>query len=142
MNISLRNRGTRAVGTGALSLALLSAGAAGAYAANATPSPRHPVPHGATYRHGAAAISVRATPTVVRHGEQVRFSGRASGLRTGTPVYLQQERGGRWTTLHSHARVDGHDRFSFTDRPDARYTQHFRVASGRTHSPTVAVTVR
>ncbi|MFB7497520.1 hypothetical protein ACFC09_23045 [Streptomyces sp. NPDC056161] len=80
MNTSLRNRGRRAVGTGVHSHALLSAGAAGARAANAAPGSRHPVPHGATHRHRATAISVRATPTVVRHGEQVRFSGRTSGL--------------------------------------------------------------
>lgn len=150
--------------TGALSVALLSAGTTGAFAADASPSHhaspsrhqsspshqaapsgQHPVgANNASYRRWSPSLSVRATPNVVWRGQHVRITGHASGLRAGTPVFLQQEeRGGKWITLHSYGRVDRYDNFSITEWPGNGYGHHYyRVVSGRYHSPTVSVNVR
>ncbi|GGJ08458.1 hypothetical protein GCM10010121_018490 [Streptomyces brasiliensis] len=125
---------------GAVSVALLSAGSAGAFAASPTLSPKPTMTHSATSK--PASITVKAHPTTVKAGEKVRFTGHTMGIRTGASVVLQQEKNGAWHNLHVRAAVKKANAFSLTDRPTAKGTQHFRVSHGSTHSPTVNVTVQ
>ncbi|MFF3874687.1 hypothetical protein [Streptomyces sp. NPDC001978] len=139
MSISLRSRGARAVSVVAVSVALMSAGSAGAFAASTTPSPKHTMTHSAT--HKTASITVKAHPTSVKAGEKVRFTGHTTGIRAGASVILQQRENGTWHTLHTHTAIKKGHAFSLTDRPTAKGTQHFRVSHGTTNSSTVNVTV-
>ncbi|MGW7381515.1 hypothetical protein [Streptomyces sp. NPDC054794] len=118
----------RAFVAGAMSATLLSFGAGSVMAA--TP-PSHP-----------ASITVKASPTTVKAGNTVRFAGRTSGIRSGASAMLQMDKNGKWTPLHVNSKVKKGNAYALATRVHMKGTQQFRVASGKTHSSTVNVTVQ
>ncbi|MEU2334598.1 hypothetical protein ABZ608_13495 [Streptomyces sp. NPDC013172] len=125
---------TRALVAGALSLALLSAGGAGALAAEtkASPSPST-----------MASISIKATKSSVTTGESVTFTGRTSGLKVGAPLVLQHEKSGKWVPLKVNTKIKNGSSYSLTTSFKTKGTQHLRVAAvgKKVYSPTVTVNV-
>ncbi|MFG2883281.1 hypothetical protein ACGFYV_13440 [Streptomyces sp. NPDC048297] len=132
MTSVLRHRYGRALGAGALSVALLSGGAAGAHAAS-SPSPN------------AASITVKAHDTSVKAGDKVTFTGRTKGLKVGTPLVLMHEQSGKWIPLKTTAKVKKGSSYAMIAQLNTKGTQHLRVASanmsGKVHSPSVTVKV-
>ncbi|MEV7691414.1 hypothetical protein [Streptomyces bungoensis] len=134
MITTFRRRSARALAVYALSAALVAGGSTAASAAP-TPTP--------SMTHRAASVTVHASPTTVKAGQQVRFTGRtAAGIRIGASVRLQHETNGKWTTLKTNPTVKEGNSYALTTRPTTKGTQHYRVMVGKTHSSTVTVTVQ
>ncbi|MEW2287333.1 hypothetical protein [Streptomyces sp. NPDC047841] len=135
MSTKFRGRSARALAVCALSSALVTGGSVAVSAApTPTPTPR--------MTHRAASVTVHASPTTVKAGQKVRFTGRTTGIPVGASVRLQHETNGKWTTLKASTVVKKGNSYAVTTRPTAKGTQHYRVTVGKTHSPTVTVTVR
>jgi hypothetical protein len=131
-----RSRRARALAACALSAALVSAGSAEALAASPTPTPKP------SMSRVAASVTLKANSTTVNAGRSVRFTGRTTGIPTGTSVWLQQEKNGKWTTLKTSTKVEKGKSFLITTRPTGKGTHSYRVMVGKTHSDTVTVTVQ
>ena len=89
----------------------------------------------------AATATVKASKTEVKAGEPVKFTVRASGLRIGTDLVLQRFNGKAWTTVKT-IKVKKGTVYSVTIKPAGKGAQKYRVTHGKTHSPTVMVTVK
>lgn len=139
MIFTFRSRTVRTAAAGALTVALVSAGSVAAHAAT-DPTPKPSTTHRSL--PGRASLTAEVSPASVRPGEEIRITGRSTGLRAGDAVSLQQEKSGEWTTLPMDSAVQEGESYTLTTRPTAAGIQHYRVVSGTTHSPTVSVTVR
>jgi hypothetical protein len=138
----------RSLAAGVLSLALLSAGTAGAFAAEAKPKPspsmtKHspsakPSPSMST----AASITIKASTTSVKAGNTVTFTGHTKGLKVGTHLVLQHQKGTKWTALKASTTVKNGSTYSLTAKLNTKGTQHLRISAGTVHSPVVTVTVK
>ncbi|WP_330294478.1 hypothetical protein [Streptomyces sp. NBC_00503] len=136
--MATQRRIARFLAAGTLSAALLIGGglatAAGSTAA-ATPSP-------SASKSAAGEISLKATPTEVKAGEKVTFTGRTKGLPIGTKVVLQHKNGSKWTTLHANTLIKQGSSFSFDNTFKNKGKEELRVMAGDSTSPSVTVTVR
>ncbi|MGY5011055.1 hypothetical protein ACWCY6_23710 [Streptomyces sp. 900105755] len=141
---------SRALAAGALSVALLSAGSAGAFATEAKPTPSptmsakpKPKPKPSPSPTTTASISARANTTSVKPGESVTVTGRTSGLKVGWPLVLQHQKGGKWVPLKATAKVKNGSSYSLTTTLSNPGTEHLRVAAvgKKVYSPTVTVKV-
>lgn len=140
----------RSLAAGVLSLALLSAGTAGAFASEAKPKPSpsmtthspsmsaKPSPSMST----AASITIKVNTTSVKAGNTVTFTGRTKGLKVGTHLVLQHQKGTKWTTLKASTTVKNGSTYSLTAKLNTKGTQHLRISAGTVHSPVVTVTVK
>jgi hypothetical protein len=165
VNSTLRSRCAKAIGAGALSVALLSAGTAGAFAASpstASPSPKPSMtgmmPHmtGTAKPHmtGTAkptrtgmgmangSITARASKTQVKAGQSVTFTGRAKGVKVGTKVVLLRMHNGKWTALKSSTVLKNGSSYSLVTKFNNKGKEQLRVMAGKIVSPTVLVTVK
>ncbi|MEU5540493.1 hypothetical protein [Streptomyces sp. NPDC020362] len=133
MTSVLRHHCLRALGAGALSVALLSGGTAGALAAGSSSNP------------GMASITVKADKSSVNAGDRVVFAGRTKGLKVGTPLVLQHEKSGKWTSLRATAKVKKGSAYALIAKLNTKGSEHLRIAgansSGKVYSPTVTVKV-
>ncbi|KOV96077.1 hypothetical protein [Streptomyces sp. NRRL B-3648] len=133
MTSVLRHHCLRTLGAGALSVALLSGGTAGAVAASPTPT-------------AMASITVKADKTEVNAGDMVTFTGRTKGLKVGSPLVLQHENSGKWTSLRATAKVKKGSSYALLGKLNTKGTEHLRIAgvseSGKVYSPTVTVKVK
>ncbi|MFF5142205.1 hypothetical protein ACFY6U_21140 [Streptomyces sp. NPDC013157] len=136
----------RALAAGALSVALLSAGSAGAFGTEAKPAPSptmsgmpKPKPSPTTM----ASISIKASTASVKAGDSVTFTGRTSGLKVGWPLVLQHQKGGKWIPLKATAKVRNGSSYSLTGKLNNPGTEHLRVSAvgKKVYSPTVTVNV-
>ncbi|PZH14628.1 hypothetical protein C1I97_10350 [Streptomyces sp. NTH33] len=148
MHLTLRSRCVRGAAAGALSVALVSVGSAGAVAAT-DPSPMptrthtSPMPtrtHSPMPTRAAAAITARVSHTSMRSGQEVTLSGRASHLATGTRLTVQRDVNGKWTTLRTTT-VQRGGTFSVPVKLTGKGTERLRVTQDGTHSRTVTVRV-
>jgi hypothetical protein len=134
---------SRALAAGALSLALLSAGTAGALAAEAKPSaaPSSPMPKPS--KSTAASVTIKANKTSVKAGESVTFTGRTSGLKVGWPLVLQHQKAGKWIPLKATTKIKKGSSYSLTAKLNTVGTEHLRISAvgKKVHSPTVTVKV-
>ncbi|GAA4096007.1 MULTISPECIES: hypothetical protein [Streptomyces] len=137
VNTTLRNRCVRTFAAGALSAALLSAGAAGTFA-SAAASPK-PSPSASKM---AGSITVKASSTSVKAGDKVTFTGRTKGLPIGTKVVLQHKKGSKWTTLQASALVKQGSSYSLDAKLNDKGKQDLRIKYDEVVSPTVTVTVK
>ncbi|MFJ9904083.1 hypothetical protein ACIRVK_14475 [Streptomyces sp. NPDC101152] len=149
----------RSLAAGVLSLALLSAGTAGAFASEAKPKPSasmsakpspsksakpspsksaKPSPSKST----AASITITVNKTSVKAGNTVTFTGRTKGLKVGTLLVLQHQKGTKWTTLKASTTVKKGSSYSLTAKLNTKGTEHLRISAGTVHSPVVTVTVK
>jgi hypothetical protein len=141
---SLRTRSSRALAIGAVSIALLTSGAATAFAVdpvvpNASPSVNK---MGDSPKAVAAEIVIRADRTEVKSGQVVTFRGTAKGLKIGSSVALQRYNGTTWVDLPDHTLIKKGDTYVLAARLATTGKQMYRVTDGRTMSPTVTITVK
>jgi len=132
VNVALRGRGTRTIAAGALSLALLSAGTASAFAASSSPK---------ASPSAMGSITVKAGKSTVKAGDKVTFTGRTKGLKVGTKLVLQHEKAGKWNALNGSTTVKNGSSYSLTAKLNTKGQEHLRIAAGTTYSPTVTVKV-
>ncbi|MEV6835455.1 hypothetical protein AB0N17_13215 [Streptomyces sp. NPDC051133] len=130
------HRHGRALGACALSVALLSGGTAGAFAAT-RPSPDSTM---------AASITVTIHGNTVKAGDKVKISGRTKGLKVGTPLVLQHRKNDKWVPLKAAAKVKAGSSYAFFAKLNTKGVEMLRVAgangSGKVYSPPVTVHVR
>lgn len=154
----------RTLGAGVLSVALLSGGTTGAFAATHAPSPTPsptmtrsgmPTARPSMTRSGMptmrpsrmpnamGSITVAANHRAVKVGNTVVFTGRVRGVKSGSTLVLQHLRNGKWISLKYTGVVNKNGTYmikrTFTDKG----THHVRVAtkSGTLHSSPVTVRV-
>ncbi|MFJ3175833.1 hypothetical protein ACIPJK_34380 [Streptomyces roseus] len=127
----------RFLASGALSAALLTAGGLTTSTATAaTPAAATPAPS------PAGEITLKATPTDVKAGEKVTFTGRSKGVPIGTKVVLQHKNGSKWTTLHANTLIKQGSSFSFDNTFKTKGKEELRVMAGNWTSPSTTVTIR
>ncbi|MFI5671697.1 hypothetical protein [Streptomyces sp. NPDC051704] len=128
----------RILAAGALSAALLTGGGlATASAATSAATAATPTPSAA-----AGEITLKATPTEVKAGEKVTFTGRTKGLPIGTKVVLQHKNGSKWTTLHANTLIKQGSSFSFDNTFKNKGKEELRVMAGNWTSPSTTVIIR
>ncbi|WP_405486447.1 hypothetical protein [Streptomyces sp. NBC_00096] len=132
-------RTARAFAAGVLSVALLTAGGFATTASAATEATTPPGPPVST---AIGEITFKATPTEVKAGEKVTFTGRSKGLPIGTKVVLQHKYGSKWTTLHASTLIKQGSSYQFDNAFRNKGREELRLAAGDVFSPTVTVTVR
>ncbi|MEU9197595.1 hypothetical protein [Streptomyces hundungensis] len=136
MNTTLRSRCIRTLAAGALSAALLAAGAAETVASAATPKPSP------SASKTTGSITVKASSTSVKAGDKVTFTGRTKGLPIGTKLVLQHKKGNKWTTLQAGTLVKQGSSYSLDAKLNDKGKQDLRVKYDEVVSPTVSVTVK
>ena len=149
----------RAATVGAVSAAVLAGGALGAVAAptavhtakKPSPYPSRMLPSGppssampnrAMPNRAMSYITIRATPTTVKSGRTVAFTGRTKGLKTGTKLTLQERLRGRWVPLRANTTVNKGGSYALKAALRAKGTQQLRVVDVATASPPIRVVVR
>ncbi|QIY98673.1 hypothetical protein HEP87_37795 [Streptomyces sp. S1D4-11] len=166
MNSTLRSRCAKAIGAGALSVTLLSAGTAGAFAASpsaASPSPRPsmtgsakphitgtakptrtgmPMPTRTGMGMANGSITARVSKAQVKAGQSVTLTGRAKGVKVGTKVVLLHMHNGKWTALKSSTVLKNGSSYSLITKFNNKGKEQLRVMAGKIVSPTVLVTVK
>lgn len=158
VNSTLRSRCAKAIGAGALSVALLSAGTAGAFAASpsaASPRPK-PIMTGSAKPTGTStakptksgspmangSITARVSKVQVKPGQSVTFTGRAKGVKVGTKVVLLHMHNGKWTPLKSSTVLKNGSSYSLVTKFNNKGKEQLRVMADKIVSPTVVVTVK
>ncbi|MFJ8312210.1 MULTISPECIES: hypothetical protein [unclassified Streptomyces] len=156
MKAILRRRCARTFAAGALSAALLTAGAAGTFASAATspkPSPSvsaskpaattaKPSPSVSASKSTAAITTIKATPDSVKAGDKVTFTGRTKGMPIGSKLVLQHKKGGKWTTLQASTTVKQGSSYSLDAKLNDKGKQELRIKYDEVTSPSVTVTVK
>uniref|UniRef100_A0AAU2V601 Bacterial Ig domain-containing protein n=1 Tax=Streptomyces sp. NBC_00003 TaxID=2903608 RepID=A0AAU2V601_9ACTN len=139
LKATLRSRCARTFAAGALSAALLTAGAAGTFAhAAAAPKPKP----SASASKSAAAITVKASSTSVKAGDKMTFTGRTKGMPIGSKLVLQHKKGNKWTTLQASTTVKKGSGYSLEAKLNDKGKQELRIKYDEVTSPTVTVTVK
>ncbi|MFE5540300.1 hypothetical protein [Streptomyces sp. NPDC056492] len=128
----------RILASGVLSAALLTGGGVTAVIATAATSAAAATPAPSS----AGEISLKASPTEVKAGEKVTFTGRSKGLPIGTKVVLQHKNGSKWTTLHANTLIKQGSSFSFDNTFKTKGKEELRVMAGNWTSPSTTVIVR
>ncbi|MEV7325724.1 hypothetical protein [Streptomyces sp. NPDC093970] len=133
---------SRALAAGALSLVLLSAGSAGAFASEARTGPAAGSAKPSPSPSAMASITIKSGKDSVRAGDTVTFTGRTKGLKIGTPLVLQHQHDGKWVPLRASVKVKNGSAYALNAKINTKGSEHLRIAAGKTHSPTVTVKVR
>jgi len=136
MRVVLRGRTVQALAAGVMSVALVSGGAVGAFAA--TPKPKASA---SASPMSDASITVKADKSSVKQGDEVTFSGRTKGLKVGAKLTLQHQKDGKWTTLKASTTVKNGSSYSLKGKLNTKGSEKLRIASGKVYSPTVTVKV-
>ncbi|MFF7141387.1 hypothetical protein [Streptomyces nodosus] len=147
MKSSLRTRSSRAVVVAVASAALLAPAASVAFADDASvPAPsvtkQADNPEPKTPQISMATIAIKTDKAEVRYGEAVTFTGRTTGLKTGSDLVLQRHDGARWVDLKDHAIVKEGDSYTLISKLTEKGNQRYRVSDGKIYSPEVTVYVK
>lgn len=121
-----------------------------ALAAGADPEPRpaqpavaEPVPaQPAAATPVAASLTAKASVSHVRAWQELRIMGKATGLKAGSKVTLQQKQHGAWKALPADTVTNQSGSYGLRVKLGLKGKNELRVASGATVSPVVTVTVR
>ncbi|WP_106977073.1 hypothetical protein [Streptomyces sp. NRRL S-920] len=89
-----------------------------------------------------AALSAKPSATSVKAWQELRVSGKATGIKAGSKVNLQQKQRGTWKTLPAGAAVNKSGAYSMRVKLGLKGKNDLRVTSGATLSPVFHVTVR
>ncbi|WP_107054992.1 hypothetical protein [Streptomyces aureocirculatus] len=89
-----------------------------------------------------AALTAKPSATSVRAWQEVRISGKATGVKAGSKVSLQQKQHGAWKTLPVTTTVNKSGTYSLRAKLGLKGKEELRMKSGTTLSPVFTVTVR
>ncbi|MFD9819423.1 hypothetical protein [Streptomyces violascens] len=141
MKATLRSRCARTFAAGALSAALLTAGAVGT-SAHATASAKPKPSPSTSASKQAASITVKASSASVKAGDKVTFTGRTKGMPIGSKLVLQHKKGSKWTTLQASTTVKQGSSYSLDAKLNDKGKQELRIKYDEVTSPAVTVTVK
>ncbi|MEU7583888.1 hypothetical protein AB0B50_40635 [Streptomyces sp. NPDC041068] len=89
-----------------------------------------------------AALTAKPSATSVKAWQELRVSGKATGIKAGSKVSLQQKQRGTWKTLPASTTVNKSGAYSLRVKLGLKGKNELRVQSGATLSPVFNVTVR
>ncbi|MEU6125880.1 hypothetical protein [Streptomyces sp. NPDC047123] len=89
-----------------------------------------------------AALTAKPSATSVKAWQELRVSGKATGIKAGSKVNLQQKQRGAWKTLPASTTVNKSGAYSLRVKLGLKGKNDLRVKSGATLSPVFHVTVR
>ncbi|MEU5127044.1 hypothetical protein [Streptomyces mobaraensis] len=140
------NRAYRFAIAGALAAGLAAGGAATAFAAPApAPAPvaSAPVTSVATAAPAAKpALTAQSSVATIGAWQEFRVSGKATGIKPGTTVVLQQKQGAKWVSLPAKVTVNKSSTYSMRVKLGIKGKNALRVAGGGAVSEPIYVTVR
>ncbi|MFJ4806882.1 hypothetical protein [Streptomyces murinus] len=100
----------------------------------------------ATVAHKAPAaktgITVKTSVSSVRAWAEFRVTGKATGLKPGSKVTLQQKQHGKWVSLPASAPVTRDGSYSLRVKLGLKGKNDLRIVSGTIASPVFQMTVR
>ncbi|MGV9885295.1 hypothetical protein [Streptomyces sp. NPDC003006] len=88
------------------------------------------------------SLTAKPSTASVKAWQELRVSGKATGIREGTKVGLQQKQRGTWKTLPASTTVNKSGAYSLGVKLGLKGKNELRMKSGSTVSPVFAVTVR
>ncbi|MFD3579116.1 hypothetical protein [Streptomyces sp. NPDC058644] len=112
-----------------------------ATAALAAGSGPEPVPSQTTAEPAPATLTAKASLSHVRAWQELRITGKATGLKAGSKVTLQQKQHGAWKALPASTVTNASGSYGLRAKLGLKGKNELRVASGATVSPVVTVTV-
>ncbi|MFG2500479.1 hypothetical protein ACGFSB_19960 [Streptomyces sp. NPDC048441] len=127
---------TAAVSALAGSALLIPATAALADGLGPEPHPVH-----ASAEPAAATLTAKASASHVRAWQELRITGKATGLKAGSKVTLQQKQRGAWKALPASTVTNTSGSYGLRVKLGLKGKNELRVISGATVSPVVSVTV-
>ncbi|MER5303804.1 MULTISPECIES: hypothetical protein [Streptomyces] len=89
-----------------------------------------------------AALTAKPSATSVKAWQELRVSGKATGIKAGSKVGLQQKQRGTWKTLPASTTVNKSGAYTLRVKLGLKGTNELRMKSGATLSPVFKVTVR
>ncbi|KNB52871.1 hypothetical protein [Streptomyces caatingaensis] len=131
------NRAYRLAIAGVLTAGLVGGAAAGAFAAA-------PAPAASPKAVAAAKPALTAQPSAktVKAWQEFRVTGKATALKPGTTVTLQQQKGTKWVALPAKVAVNKNAAFSMRVKLGIKGKNTLRVTGGGAVSAPFTVTVR
>lgn len=100
-----------------------------------------PVPAQAAAKPAPATLTAKASVPHVRAWQELRITGKATGLKAGSKVTLQQKQHGAWKSLPARTVTNASGSYGLRAKLGLKGKNELRVASGATVSPVVTVTV-
>lgn len=89
-----------------------------------------------------AALTAKPSATSVKAWQELRVSGKATGIKAGTKVGLQQKQRGTWKALPASTTVNKSGSYTLRVKLGLKGKNELRMKSGATLSPVFTVTVR
>lgn len=89
-----------------------------------------------------AALTAKPSTTSVKAWQELRVNGKATGIKAGAKVDLQQKQRGTWKTLPASTTVNKSGAYSLRVKLGLKGKNELRTKSGATLSPVFTVTVR
>ncbi|MFD9903956.1 hypothetical protein [Streptomyces sp. NPDC059063] len=89
-----------------------------------------------------AALTAKPSATSVKAWQELRVSGKATGIKSGSKVTLQQKQRGTWKSLPASTTVNKSGAYSLRVKLGLKGKNELRVQSGATLSSVFNVTVR
>ncbi|MGW5861528.1 hypothetical protein ACWFRJ_05050 [Streptomyces sp. NPDC055239] len=89
----------------------------------------------------APTLTAKASVTHVRAWQELRITGKATGLKAGSKVTLQQKQHGAWKALPASTVTNKSGAYNLRVKLGLKGKNELRIASGATVSPVVTVTV-
>ncbi|MFE6157852.1 hypothetical protein ACFQ7F_02900 [Streptomyces sp. NPDC056486] len=89
----------------------------------------------------APTLTAKASVPHVRAWQELRITGKATGLKAGSKVTLQQKQHGAWKSLPASTVTNKSGAYNLRAKLGLKGKNELRVASGATVSPVVTVTV-
>ncbi|GAA3132216.1 hypothetical protein ACFQ0X_41870 [Streptomyces rectiviolaceus] len=100
-----------------------------------------PLPAQAAAKPAPATLTAKASVSHVRAWQELRITGKATGLKAGSKVTLQQKQRGAWKALPASTVVNKSGSYGLRVKLGIKGKNELRVAAGATVSPVVTVTV-
>ncbi|WP_171162053.1 hypothetical protein [Streptomyces sp. I05A-00742] len=134
------NRAYRLAISGVLAAGLVAGGAAAAVAA----TPAHATSASASSSTAAAkpALTAKASTDTVKAWQEFRVGGKATDIKAGTTVTLQQKQGAKWVSLPAKVTVNKNSAYSMRVKLGIKGKNSLRVTGGGAVSDPFFVTVR
>ncbi|MER5780917.1 hypothetical protein ABT104_04195 [Streptomyces mobaraensis] len=144
------NRAYRFAIAGALAAGLAVGGAATAFAAPApAPAPVASAPAAAPVTSVSTAapaaqpaLTAQSSVATIGAWQEFRVSGKATGIKPGTTVVLQQKQGAKWVSLPAKVTVNKNSAYSMRVKLGIKGKNALRVTGGGAVSEPIYVTVR
>ncbi|MGW5731656.1 MULTISPECIES: hypothetical protein [Streptomyces] len=110
-------------------------------APTAPAAPSAPAAPTAAVAPAAATLTAKASVSHVRAWQEFRITGKATGLKAGSKITLQQKQHGTWKALPASTVTNASGSYGLRVKLGLKGKNELRVAGGAAVSPVVTVTV-